>query len=535
MNLNEAAVKITVRAVDRNGITVENYTGTIRFSTTDPQATVPNFGSYTFLDRDLGEKSFPLALTFHTGGSQTLRVDDSNNPDITGTTDIMVGAQGSNGGSIDITSFEDGGMINTLDIVVEGMGPRFANLIVMGGAQDAYGTTDDRGAFAIPVTLAENQHDFTIRVRDDAGRNDSGPIHLILDQDKPVIDLIQFAPEEPKEGEKVLVVVQSEPGLAQAGMSIPDRINKQPTDVVLAENPTQPGTYQGFFTAPAIDAYQPTVTVMDKAGNTATLSAQLVVGGKTLPKVTNLKAEPKVDAVDLTWDPVASNVDGYRIYIDDAYTLDTGKATTKASVKGLTQGQEYTFFVTALRGDIESEEKSDPAQARVLGFKLEVVPGDGALQVSWTSLAADLPLSSFILKYGTSADEMTESRMLNGDLRDVTIRDLLNGVAYFISITPITVTGDTLDELSATGNGTPDGTGFKPGARDDVPFDIKNLPQGPLHSGAPENPSSGIPTAAWMTLIAVAAAGVLLRWKHRRSVQQTAAFLQAINAHYHQL
>jgi hypothetical protein len=230
-------------------------------------------------------------------------------------------------------------------------------------------------------------------------------------------------------------------------------------------------------------------------------------------------------------------MDGYRIYIGDnennyLYTLDTGKVTTKATVKGLTQGQQYTFAVTALRGEMESEEKSDPVRAVVLGFKLEVTPGDGALRVTWTSLASDLPLSSFTLSYGTTEADLTESRILNGDLRDTTIRDLLNGIPYFIRIVPVTITGDTLDELAATGTGTPDGAGFKPGARDDVPFDIPNLPEGPLHSGAPANPESGIPAAAWMTLTAIAAAGVFFRWRHRQSVQQTAEFMQAIQSHY---
>jgi hypothetical protein len=539
MNAGEEAPKITIRAIDRNGNTVENYLGTIRFVTTDPEATVPNFGTYTFRDRDLGVKSFPLALTFRTNGMQTLRVEDSNDSSIMGEVDINVGGQVSNpgGGSIAVTSFTDGDYVNTLDIVVEGVGPRYANLIVMGGAEDAYGTTDDRGAFSIPVTLSAAQRDFTIRVRDDAGRNDSGAIHLILDTDAPVIDLIQFAPENPEEGEKVLVVVQSEVGLSQVVVRIPDRVNGIADEIVLAANPGDPASYQGFLTAPAADIYQATVSVMDKAGNVTELSSQFIVGSQTLPTVQNLKAEPKIDAIDLTWDPLPGTVDGYRIYIGDSednylYTLDTGKVTTKATVKGLTQGQEYTFAVTALRDDLESEEKSDAVRSRVLGFKLEVTPGDGALRVEWTSLSSELPLSSFILEYGTSETELTESRTLNGELRDTTIRDLLNGVPYFIVITPVTVTGDKLDELSAKGQGMPDGTGFKPGARDDVPFDIPELPDGPLHSGAPQNPESGVPAPVWMTLAVLAAAGVFLRWKHRKSIQQTTAFLQAVQSHY---
>ncbi len=537
MTPGEEAPTITVRAVDRTGKTVENYTGTVRFVTTDPQATVPNFGTYTFMSRDLGEKSFALALTFRTPGPQTFRAEDTSDAAIFGEGTVQVGAGSSAQGSINVASHKDGDYVNTLTINVEGRGPRLANLIVMGGDRDYTGSTDDSGNFSIPVTLSPGQRDFTLRVRDDQGRNDSGSIHLILDQEKPIIEIIQFAPENPEEGEKVLIVVQSEPDLAQAIFRLRDRVNGTPKEITLSENPTQSGSYQGFFTAPSADMYQPTVTVMDKAGNVTELSAQLAVGGKTLPKVVNVQAEPRVDAVELTWDPVPGEVSGYRIYIGDEdnnylYTLDTGRVITKATVKGLTQGQNYSFAVTALRGSQESTEKSDPVGAQVLGFTLEITPQDSALRVEWTSLTTDLPLSSFTLSYGTSADSLSEERTLNGELRDTIIRDLLPGVRYFLQITPVTVTGDTLDELAAEGNGTPTGNGFKPAARDDVPFDVAELPEGPLHSGAPLNPSSGIPSTLLIIGAAIAAAGVYLRWRHRKSLAQTSAFLQAVQAQY---
>ncbi len=540
MTAGEEAQKVTVRAVDRNGVTVENYTGTVRFVTTDPQATVPNFGTYTFLSRDLGVKSFPLALTFRSPGEQTFRVEDETDATIVGETVISVSGQGGVGptGGLEVTSHKDGDYVNSLDLIVEGIGPRFVNLIVIGGDRDYTGSTDDMGRFTIPIALAQGRQDYTLRVRNDLGTYDSGNIHLVLDQDAPEISMIQFAPEAPEEGTKVLVVVESEPGLSNAFLRIPDRVNSIPQDVELVENTTQPGSYQGFFTAPASGSYQPIATVMDKAGNVTELATQLQIGGKTLPQVQGLKAEPKVDAVDLTWDPVTSDVTGYRIYIGDSednylYTLDTGRVITKATVKGLTQGQVYTFAVTALRDEIESEEKSVSVSAQVLGFKLEVTPQDGALRVQWTSLANDLPLQTFILEYGTTETDLSEKRTLNGDLRDYTIRDLLNGVEYFIRVTPVTITGDTLDELSASGQGTPEGGLFKPSARDDVPFDIDDLPAGPLHSGAPNNPSTGVPAAAWMTVLALAAFGVFLRWKHRKHVAQTDAFLRAVQAQYH--
>lgn len=533
LNTNEDAPKVTIRAVDAQGKTVENYNGTVTIVTTDPQATVPNFGSYTFRERDLGVKDFPLALRFRTAGEQTIRVQDQNDNGVFGEAVVNVGG---NGGSVSrgitITSHDDGDYVNSTDIVIEGVGPRFSNLIVMGGAQDVLGSTNEDGSFSIPVALNPSQRDFTIRVQDDAGRYDSGSLHLILDQTKPEIKSIQFVPKDPEEGEKVLIVVETEDG-AQALVRIPNLINGTETEYTLNPVATLSGSYQGFFDAPNAGSYQPAVVVMDKAGNIEEVRSELNVRGKTLPIVQNVQASPRVDSVELTWDAVSAEVTGYRVYVgedpSDFYSLDTDRAVTKATVKGLTPGKTYYFGVTALNGSMESEEKSALVEAQVLGFKLEVTAQANALNVTWTTLTTDLPLSSFLLEYGVSATDLNETRMLNGELRDYTIRDLLSGVQYFIRVTPVTVTGDKLDELAAEGDGTPEGEGFVAGPRDDIPFDD-------LRPGAPNEvpslPNNGVSSIAWMSAIALGVIGVLYQLHRRKNIRQTAAFLQAVQSNY---
>lgn len=542
MRASEEAQKFTIRAVDRNGNTVEDYAGTVRFSSTDPNATFPS--SYTFKSRDLGEKSFALALKFANLGQQTFRVEDVNDPSIVGEITIDVGGTGTSGnsGNIQVTSHANGDFVNSLDIVVSGQGPKFANLIVMGGETDSFGTTDANGAFSVPVTLNVNQRDFTIRVRDDAGRNDSGPIHLILDQEKPVIGAIVFAPENPFTGEQVLVVVQSEPGLPRVTMQIADRTTGIPDEVVLSENPSTPGSYQGFFTAPAPDIYQPTIGATDGAGNTEEVRTTFTVGAEGLPIVQNLRGSPRVDGVELQWDPVPGDIGAYRIYVGDGpenflYTLDTGRVTTKVTVKGLSSGQTYFFAVTALQGSLESSEKSEVIEAGPLGFTLDVTPEDSALHVTWTSLNTDLPIGSFLLQYAQSSEdlenpELREERMLLGTLRDITVRDLLNGVPYYLRLTPITVAGDELEELAANGQGTPNGDGFSVSPRDDVPFGT--IKPGDTMHNAPSNPSTGIPSYAWIAAALIGSLGVLWKYMHRRRVLQTQAFLQAVQMHYRQ-
>lgn len=538
--LGQEAPKLTVRAIDKQGNTVENYTGTVQFESTDPNAVLPNFGTYTFKTRDLGQKSFPLVLTFNTPGQHIFRVKDAQNPSIVGEATINVGgsAHGAAGG-IAVTSFKDGDKVDALAITVSGTGPAYANLIVMGGSQDATGTTDADGTFSIPITLNANQRDFTIRVRDDAGRNDSGPIHLILDQTPPDIGSITFSPQVPAGNEKVLAVVQSEPGLTSVVMTITDAASHTDLSVTLNANPTASGSYQGFFTAPSTGVYQPKVSATDSAGNATEVRTTLSIGTEGLPVITNVTAEPRVNAVQLQWDAVVEPVDGYRIYVGDSgtnflYTLDTGRPTTKATVAGLTPGQAYFFAVTAVKGSAESKAKSQIIQATPLGLTLDVTPGNGVLHVKWTTLAANLPIGGFLLQYGIAPDSYTETRMLNGQLRDYTMRDLLNGITYYMQVTPITVTGEKLANLSAKGQGTPSGTGFQPGPRDDIPSGIGTLP-GNVKNPPPTNPGSGLPESAAIGTVVLGMLGAVWSYLHRRKQRHATAFLRMIQSQYTQL
>lgn len=534
--VGEEAPKVSIRAIDKAGNTVENYVGSVIFESTDPYATLPNFGGYTFKDRDLGFKSFPLVLTFKTPGPQLFRVKDANNEAIKGTATINVGGDAVHSAAgITVTSHKDGDNVNTLNITVAGVGPKFANLIVMGGEQDAQGQTDADGKFAIPVTLSAGQRDFTIRVQDDTRQNDSGQIHLILDQTAPTVGTITFAPTQPDAGQKTLVVVTSEPKLKEVTMTIKDPSSNVNITLPLLENTSGTGSYQAFFDAPATGVYQPAIKATDKAGNATEVRATFTVGLGGLTKVMNLKAEPRVNAVALEWDAVKESVDGYRIYVGESatnflYTLDTGRATTKATVAGLAAGKTYYFAVTALRDALESKEKSDTIQAQALGITLTVEPGDSSLHVKWTTLSSDLPLSGLLLEYGIAENAYTESRMINGELKDYTIRDLLNGVRYSMRITPITVTGDKLTDLAAKGEGTPNGSGFHAGASDPIPGNLGTTPGGV--KPAPTNVGSGLPQTVWMAAVALGLVGALYSWHRRKSARHTDAFLQAIQAQY---
>jgi hypothetical protein len=72
-------VSFKVRAIDAEGLTVQNYTGTIRFSAEgDNSSGVDLPENYKFLAEDLGEHQFNLGLSFTEGGTYKVLVNDLN-------------------------------------------------------------------------------------------------------------------------------------------------------------------------------------------------------------------------------------------------------------------------------------------------------------------------------------------------------------------------------------------------------------------------------------------------------------------------
>ena len=82
-----SAQNITVSPFHGSSI-VTSYTGTVQFSSTDPQAVLP--ASYTYTSADAGTHVFPV--TFGTAGAQSITVVDTQNANIAGSESTTVAA-----------------------------------------------------------------------------------------------------------------------------------------------------------------------------------------------------------------------------------------------------------------------------------------------------------------------------------------------------------------------------------------------------------------------------------------------------------
>jgi hypothetical protein len=84
---NSATVQVTLRDAFTN--VASNYTGTVRFTSNDPQAVLP--AETTFTAGDNGSKSF-TGVSLRTAGTRRVTVVDTSNATITGSAEVQVGA-----------------------------------------------------------------------------------------------------------------------------------------------------------------------------------------------------------------------------------------------------------------------------------------------------------------------------------------------------------------------------------------------------------------------------------------------------------
>ncbi len=539
---------LRVTALREDGSKAQGYTRQPSiWAPEDPDAIVPGFGTLIFRKAENGDKKCLQCVTFTVPGPQTLVVEDTlaDGTVIRGEVqiDIDMSPDYEATHKIQILSHRDGGKIASNNIVLEGIGPALANLLITGGEDDVQTETDDKGMFSVALTLDPDSSEYTIRVRaidqnntSHAGPSeyDSGNLHLMRDNSGPDLSY-QFDPSEPSESQDVQLTVQSEPNLKSVTLKIGDETK------TLSENADQKGTYSVFFEAPAAGDHQLPIIALDEAGNTTEVRASVHINPRKLPKVQNVHAEPGPTGMRLSWDPLTdTGVESYMVFVgtDDSVsqtTLETTGAVTDANVMGLDAGTEYFFAVAGMLSGTEGE-RSDVISAH-FGPQVEMTPGVGTITLTIEDRGTT-PLVSYLLEFSaddgvyTNQVEFKATEPGTDGVRRVqyVLHDLLDATTYSIRLTPRATTTELLAAQSITRSvKTLNANGFV--ASDDTgpsPFD--GAPSDDLHSGAPNVPGSGVPMIAIALLALISGAIFFLR--RRNNQKATQAFLQQMQSRY---
>ncbi len=522
-----------IEAVDAQGRRVLDYQGTVRITAPgDAGADLPGFGRLTFPAQALGVMEPPLSTTFSREGTQTLRVEDAANPQIRGETQVTVtGLDPTDPTRIQIQHPKNGATVGPV-VEVRGTANPFSNLRVTAGDETVEASSDQDGRFSAQIRLDVTQPSVTITVEDEAGLRSPGVVTV-----EPGAGMtppqIRLSPEAADAGGSVLAAVQVPADADPIGVSL----TVGTESFTLEQSSINPSLYQASFRAPLAPGEYPVTATMELAsGQTVAAETVLHVGEAGVGIVEGVSAEPDVRAVEVRWFPV-EGADGYRVYVGvsgeggvpsfQEPLAVTGNAES-ARVEGLEPGTAYLFAVTAVRGGRESPEKSQIITASPAGLQLTVTPGPASLALQWTAPESQ-ELLGYELSYGVSPDALTEIRTLAAGAVTLQLRDLLPGIPYHLQLTPITVTGQRLSELRATGTGTPLPDDGLHGGPDDA-FDPDRV--APPSPRSPGNTNSGVPPIAWAAAAMLAAGALLLRIRSRRSQAETARFLAAMEQRY---
>jgi len=546
VNANEL-FSMTIRAMYNGGLE-RSYIGTLIVESSDPDADLPKKGEDPNSPKtgridvrsvDQGVRSVPLSFLLRAKGPQTISVYDKNDPSVRGsiTINVLRGA-GSASNTITIIDPKDRSSIKGHSVLLQGRAPSLINLIVKGGANTIAAESDEEGVFRVSVPLNESDREATLFVTSENGTYESEPIHIFVDTEAPTIDTITFDPPEGRSGETATITVKSEANLQSVTAGIGGEI------ITLTASGT---LYTGTIKAPNnTGTHDVKVIATDSVGFQTTMLTKWGIKPTVVPVVQGVRAEAKPYEVLLNWTPLQGvEVKEYKVYIaknDDPtnylYSVSTNQNVTSAVIKDLPVGAVYQFSLTAVNTDnLEGAEKSAPVIASPLGLELHVKSGQDSLMVEWNKIP-DLPMSKYILEFRAEDTEMAYQKIdIKGEAVTHMLTDLINGLSYEIKLTPVTITGKLMPDLTATAYGTPNGAGFIATTSDPAPPDL-------LHPGAnlhpppnydvPSTPGSGIPSMLiGLLIVASIVIGFFARsyMKQRRMAQE---FLQLMQNRYHQ-
>jgi hypothetical protein len=405
-------VDVRVTAKDTNGLTVEDYTGTIHFSVEGGGDGVSLPSDYTYKADDLGSHLFSLALSFTTDGTYNLEVTDVNNISVKGEKTVVVG--GSSG-----TQTQQGG--EKPEIVTPAAGSYSDNVQTVSGKATSgadvkiYDNDQEIGAVQAGSSgsfsyqtqkLADGDHKLYVVILDQNGdvKGTSETVEISIDTKAPEVDEITLDPStDIKPGTVINVRILSEESLSDSAIIFNQEI------AALVESVTEPGVYTAQITAPEnAGAYPLDVVLVDELNNEAKYEGKATVnvsedgGSVEVPvteetvevtqeetQVTETQNNPPTEVfgliaygtdkrATLVWEAASDdvNVNHYRIRFGlDPVTMDnvvdTKTAATTWYIPDLQNGKEYYFAVTAVDDEgLESATWSQTVSA--IPFTLEV-------------------------------------------------------------------------------------------------------------------------------------------------------------------
>ena len=412
-------VTFKVKAVDATDLTVEDYTGTIRFSAEGDNAngvTLP--ANYKFLAEDLGEHSFNLGISFNKAGTYKVSVNDLSDKFKTGSVTVVVSDSGVNGGDSvankPIISSPTAGTYSQSQQTISGTAKQSSTISIYDNSQLLSSVpVGPTGKYSFQTgNLADGEHSIYVVNIDTITLeviSNSDPVVINIDTTPPKLDQLLLDPSTGiNGGDTIKIKVYSEANLSQAAVTFNFDIVPLTASIADAsvyegtiQAPKDPGSYslnvllvdelhnEGNYQDQAkilVDANGGTVENNANSPVNTDSNNSTPVDGNAKPidiagspsQVSGLIAYGSDKKITLVWDAAKDDkqVQKYMIYYGQdvknlSQNVHTKDASTTWFIPNLENGKEYFFAVAAMDSDgNESVNKSEIVSA--IPFMLEV-------------------------------------------------------------------------------------------------------------------------------------------------------------------
>lgn len=481
---------LIITAVDDNGNKVSNYSGNIVISASHEGVQLPprdgpaynSFGS-----EHQGVRGFYKEVTFPASGEYTIEVlefdlKEGGYTDIKGIAVVEVSDEcqkncesenpDPEGNAFEIEAPKSQSTYGEKTIIIQGVNKRKNDMKVY--LNDREVTTievdSDTGVFFDNKSvIAEEDGEQKIVFTDVETLELSEEIVFFVDGSPPELISQDISPDGTVElGEMLTVTILTEQGLSGAILEVKDtNIQKDFT-----EDTVQPGKYTATFRAPDKPGeYSITIELTDKLEHISRENNALIftVGEK------DLELKPPVDlsytseggSATIMWSHPSdvAPIEKYFIYTGAAedtltkFTEVEGNITSK-EINGLVPEEARYIAISSVDVDRNESQKSEVLVVTIektevvvepepepieVGNVVQAIPGDGQILLRWDDPTQNT--SFFDVRFGISSQVYTERFLVRGNSRSATVPDLINGVAYYLTVVPLNANGGPTREI----------------------------------------------------------------------------------------
>ncbi len=419
-------VSFKVRAIDADDVTVQDYTGTIRFSATgDNYNNVELPLDFKFEAEDLGEHEFSQGLSFAESGTYSIVVTDTNDFLKTGELTITVddsasssgsssGKSGSGSAAKPVIASPTEGTYSQKTITLNGNAGIGSTIRVYDNGLDIGETpVNSTGKFSFQTpSLNDGVHEIYVVQLDSITREveaTSDTIQINIDSQGPSVDELRIDPKSGiSAGDVISVKIFSEANLSQAAIIFNSDI------VELLANASDPTLYEGSVQAPATPGEYPIdIILVDELENELNLKDKAVV---------------TVGPADTT------------IQIDDEETVET-------------ETEEVVEPTETEEPEVEEEEEDVEAPTQVIG--LIAYGSDSKVTLVWDAATDDGEIMNYRIYYGTSIRNLNQIANTKDNSTTWYIPNLENGEEYFFAATAVDDEGNESEDRSEIVSGIP--------------------------------------------------------------------------------